>query len=97
MARFFDDYEILLTPSLADPALKLGVMDTASTDLDGFLKKLFAVSPFMAPFNVTGQPAISMPLHKSNNGMPIGVQLIGRFAGDVQLLQLARSLEMANE
>ena len=97
LARFFDNYDILLTPSLADPALKLGVMDTTSTDLDGFLDKLFAVSPFMAPFNVTGQPAISMPLHKSKSGMPIGVQLVGRFAQDACLLQLARSLEMAAE
>ncbi len=93
LAAWFDDYDILLTPTQADPALKLGVVDTSHRNLDKFLDQLFTISPFTAPFNVTGQPAISMPLHKSEAGMPIGVHLVGRFAEDTVLLQLAHALE----
>jgi amidase len=93
LAGYFERYDILLTPSLAGPALELGVMDTSNPDLDGFMERLFAVSPFTAPFDVTGQPALNMPLHESKAGMPIGVQLIGRFAEDAHLLQLARTPE----
>jgi amidase len=93
LAAYFDDYDILLTPMLADPALKLGVLETSHRNLDLFLDQLFAISPFAAPFNVTGQPAMNMPLHLSRSGMPIGVQLVGRFAEDALLLKLAQTLE----
>jgi amidase len=93
LAAYFDDYDILLTPMLADPALKLGVLETSHRNLDQFLDQLFAISPFAAPFNVTGQPAMNMPLHLSRSGMPIGVQLVGRFAEDALLLKLAQTLE----
>ena len=93
LARYFNDYDILLTPSMAEPALKLGVLKTSDRDLDAFLDHLFAISPFMAPFNVTGQPAMNMPLHRSHSGMPIGVQLVGRFGEDALLLKLAQTLE----
>lgn len=93
LSAYFDQYDILLTPMMADPALKLGVLDTTNPDLEFFLEHLFAVSPFSAPFNVTGQPALSMPLHESKDGMPIGVQLVGRFADDARVLQLANALE----
>jgi amidase len=93
LAAYFDDYDILLTPMLADPALKLGVLETSHRNLDLFLDQLFAISPFAAPFNVTGQPAMNMPLHLSRSGMPIGVQLVGRFAEDAPILKLAQTLE----
>lgn len=54
-----------------------------------------AFCPFTGAFNATGQPAISLPLHWSAEGLPIGVQLVGRFAQDAVLLQLAAQLEMA--
>ena len=93
LAAYFDYYDILLTPMLADPALKLGVLQTSHRDLDQFLDQLFTISPFAAPFNVTGQPAMNMPLHLSRTGMPIGVQLVGRFGEDALLLKLAQTLE----
>jgi len=96
LSKFFERYDVLLTPTLADPALELGVLDTRKSDLDAFLDILFTVSPFTAPFNVTGQPAMNMPLHQSKSGMPIGVQLIGRFGEDAGLLQLAHSLEVSS-
>ncbi len=93
LAIYFERFDILLTPTMADPELKLGVLDTTNPDLELFLERLFTIAPFTAPFNVSGQPALNMPLHQSNNGMPIGVQLVGRFAEDAELLQLAQSLE----
>ncbi len=93
LVHYFNEYDILLTPMLADPDLKLGVLETTHRDLDLFLDQLFAISPFAAPFNVTGQPAMNMPLHLSGSGMPIGVQLVGRFGEDALLLKLAQTLE----
>jgi len=61
--------------------------------MDKFLDQLFMISPFTAPFNVTGQPAISMPLHRSEAGMPIGVQFTGRFGDEAALFRLAGQLE----
>ena len=92
IAAFFDDYDLLLTPMTAAPALKLGALDTTVPDMEGFLDKLFGVAPFTAPFNVTGQPAMSMPLATSTAGMPIGVQLVGRFGHDATVMQVARQL-----
>jgi len=48
---------------------------------------------FMYPFNISGQPAISLPLHWSSDGLPIGVQLVGRFGDEATLLQLGTVLE----
>ena len=52
------------------------------------------VAAFTAPFNVTGQPAISLPAGLSPDGLPIGAQLVGRLHGDETLLRLARALEL---
>jgi amidase len=50
-------------------------------------------TPFTGPFNATGQPAITLPLHWNAAGLPIGVQAVARFGDDTTLLQLARELE----
>lgn len=92
IAAFFEDHDLLVTPTTAAPALKLGELDTTVPDMEGFLDKLFGVAPFTAPFNVTGQPAMSTPLATSAAGMPIGVQLVGRFGQDATIMQVARLL-----
>ena len=51
--------------------------------------------PFTPPFNVTGQPGISLPLHWNDDGLPIGVQFVGRFGDEETLLSLAGQLEQA--
>jgi amidase len=50
---------------------------------------------FTPQFNITGQPAISLPLHWNAQGLPIGIQLVGPFGGEAMLLQVARQLEEA--
>ncbi len=57
--------------------------------------KSFAFAPFTAQFNMTGQPAISVPLGWSPDGLPIGIQFAGKMNADGLLLRLARQLEVA--
>lgn len=95
IARFFTDVDVLLTPTLAQPPATLGTLSTQTLSLDDFQQAMAAYCPFTGAFNATGQPAISLPLFWSAHGLPIGVQLVGRFAHDTLLLQLAAQLEAA--
>lgn len=95
MAAFFESYDVLVTPSLTAPPPPLGCLPTDDADIDGFMAKLFKLCPFTAPFNASGQPAMSLPLHWSADGLPVGVQLVGRYGDDATLLQLAAQIEQA--
>jgi amidase len=95
IGHFFAGYDILLTPTMMAPPPKLGVMSTDTDDLDGYIRRTFGFAPFTTSFNATGQPAISLPLHWSGDGLPIGVQLVARFGADDRLLALAAQLERA--
>jgi amidase len=87
-------FDIVVTPTLAKrPALIGAFRDDDHPEHDFDAQKRF--TPFTAPANLTGQPAISLPLHWSEGGLPIGVQLIGRPAGETVLLSLAAELEQA--
>lgn len=95
MAAFFETFDVLLTPTMAAPPPPLGHLRTDNQDIDGFQSKLLALAPFAAPFNASGQPAISLPLHWSADGLPVGVQFAGRYGDDATLLQLAAQIEQA--
>ena len=95
IAPFFRTYDLLLTPALAEPPVKLGVIDMMSDSLDAYRERLWRFTPFTYPFNVTGQPAMSVPLAWSDEGLPIGVQFVGRYGDEATLLRLAAQLEMA--
>lgn len=95
MAAFFETFDILVTSTMAMPPPPLGYLPTDHGDVDAFLEKLFGVAPFAAPFNASGQPAISLPLAWSKSGLPIGVQFVGRYGQDAELLQLAAQIEEA--
>lgn len=87
-------YDAVLTPTLAQPpALVGGLRDDADPHGDFGAQGRF--TPYTAVYNLTGQPAISLPLHSDRNGLPIGVQLIGRPADEAGLLRLAAQLERA--
>jgi amidase len=92
---FFDQYDLLLTPATAKPAQPLGTYNQnapASSHEQWFDHKA-TFTPFLALFNVTGNPAISLPFAMSSDGMPIGMQFVGRFGGEDDLLAIGRQLE----
>jgi Asp-tRNA(Asn)/Glu-tRNA(Gln) amidotransferase A subunit family amidase len=92
---FFEDYDLLLTPTLAQPPVPLGHLDMMSDDLDDFTDRLWRFASFTYQFNVTGQPAMSVPLHWNDQGLPIGVQFVAPYGDEATLLQLAGQLERA--
>ena len=75
IAAFWSDYDLLLTPTLALPPVPVG-WETEPADPWEQFDRAVQFTPFTAVFNVTGQPAISLPLHWSEAGLPIGVQLV---------------------
>jgi amidase len=75
--------------------MKIGAIDLEETDLEKAWAPIAAYGPFTALQNITGQPAISLPLAWSKSGLPIGVQFVGRFGEEHLLLQLAAQIEKA--
>jgi len=98
IAPFFDDYDILMTPTCAQPAWKLGEMDANATGLtlESWTDLVFGFCPFTQLFNATGQPAVSLPLAMANNGLPIGIQFVGQWGEEALLYRLAGQLEQAS-
>lgn len=86
--------DVILTPTLATlPAPVGGLRDDDDPAADFAAQKRF--TPFTSPYNMTGQPAVSLPLHWTNDGLPVGVQLVGRLLHETTLLSLAAQLERA--
>lgn len=95
---FMKDYDVLLSPTMPSPPVALGFYnaDDASLDAGKWLDKLFQnAGAYTSLFNVTGQPAISLPLHQSDTGLPIGIHLAARFGDEATLFRLAGQLEKA--
>ena len=95
VAQWWNDWDLLLTPTLAEPPVALGTFSTPDEPILGFMRAASFV-PFTAPFNVTGQPAIQLPLHWNDAGLPIGVQLVAAFGKEDLLLRVASQLEEAS-
>ncbi|HXQ91207.1 MAG TPA: amidase [Acidimicrobiales bacterium] len=88
-------FDLLLTPTLAEPPPLLGEFDSPPDNpLHGLLRAA-ALVPFTPPFNVSGQPALSLPLHWNGDGLPIGVQLVAPYGREDVLLRVAAQLEEA--
>lgn len=92
IASAYQSYDLLLTPTLPAPPLRLGTIDPMQP-LDQLQMGQGAVASFALPFDVTGQPAISLPVAFSADGLPIGVQIVARYGREDQLLRLAAILE----
>jgi len=95
MAKFHESYDLWLTPTLGAPPLKLGTIDVDEINVQKAFEPLLGYVPFTAMQNATGQPAINVPLHWSNEGLPLGVQFVARTGDETTLLQLAAELEAA--
>ncbi|MFT4615686.1 MAG: amidase [Bacteroidia bacterium] len=96
LVKFWSDdgFDLLLTPVMPEPPPPLGQFHDPSNPLAGLIRSSQIV-PFVAPFNITGQPAISLPLHKSRDGLPIGLQLVAAPYREDSLLCIAAELEKA--
>lgn len=98
MAHVFDDCDVLLTPTLAAPPAPVGQYKPDNEDfLDYRTGKggVFDYSPFTAIFNASGQPAVSLPLHWSGDGLPVGLHLAMGFGGDERLMSLCAQIDAA--
>ncbi len=98
MAAFFENYGLLVTPTLAEPPAKIGRFAPNNEDFSDHRlgpTGILPYSPFCPAFNASGQPAMSVPLHWNEAGLPIGIHIAGRFGADEMLIALAAELEAA--
>jgi amidase len=95
MAAFHTQWDVLLTPGLATLPVRLGVIDMMMDDLEEYWRRVFHFSPFTVWFNITGQPAMMLPLGRASTGMPMATQLVGRYGDEATLFRLAAQLEAA--
>jgi Asp-tRNA(Asn)/Glu-tRNA(Gln) amidotransferase A subunit family amidase len=95
MAAFMQDHDVILTPTLAKPPVKLGVLSLSPADFNAFVQEVTTFGPFTAIYNCTGQPAMSVPLHWTKDGLPVGVMFAGRYGDEATLFRLAGQLEAA--
>lgn len=96
MAAFHTDWDVLLTPGLATIPPRLGWIDMMLDDVDEYWRRVFAFSPFTVCFNLTGQPAMMLPLGVGPEGLPVAVQCVARFGDEATLFRLAAQLESAS-
>jgi len=115
-AEFFRTFDLLLTPTLAQPPLLIGSLAPKGADaallaiaerlpiakllrraggVERIAAKAWGFTPFTAAWNATGQPACSVPMHWTVEGLPIGVQLVGRYGDEATLFRVAGQLERA--
>jgi Asp-tRNA(Asn)/Glu-tRNA(Gln) amidotransferase A subunit family amidase len=95
VGRFFTRHDVLITPTMACTPYPLGVLDMSSDDVDGFYEALLRSIAFTSLFNASGNPAMSVPLAWSRDGLPIGVQFVAPFGDEALLFRLAAQLEAA--
>jgi amidase len=94
---FLNRHDLLVTPTLGQLPAPHGTLDYDNPDhtVRSWLRRLLEYGPFTAPFNVSGHPAISLPLGHSRAGLPIGVQLVAAYGREDLLLRVAAQLEQA--
>jgi amidase len=116
IGAFFEEYDVLLTPTLARPPVVTGELQLqgaeasvlkvlarlnaarllkALVNIDDLTGEIFGFTPFGPVINATGQPAMSVPLYWNDEGLPIGMQFVGRYADEATLFRLAGQLEQA--
>ena len=93
MAQWWEGYDLLLTPTLGAPPPRLGwfTEDGPATER----QRVRAYAPYTAPFNMTGQPAMSVPLHWTTDGLPVGVHIVAPYGREDLLIRVASQLEQA--
>jgi amidase len=92
MAQWWTSYDVLVTPTLGAPPPPIGWF---TEDMESEGARIVSYIPYTAQFNMTGQPAVSLPLHMSASGLPVGVQFVGAYGREDVLVRLAAQLEQA--
>jgi Asp-tRNA(Asn)/Glu-tRNA(Gln) amidotransferase A subunit family amidase len=95
MAAFHTTWDALLTPGLGTLPPPIGWIDMMMDDVHEYWRRVFTFSPFTVWFNLTGQPAMMLPIGRSGSGFPIAVQLVARFGDEATLFRLGGQLEAA--
>jgi amidase len=90
-----DGFDLLLTPTIPEVPPELGGFAATEENPLNAMMRSGMIVPFVAPFNLTGQPAISLPLHWNEAGLPIGVQLVAAYGREDVLVRIASQLEQA--
>ncbi len=93
--EFFQEYDVYVTPVMGTPPPPIGFIDPVHVKPREVGRRQADVFPFTPPFNFTGQPAMSVPLAWSADGLPLGMQFAGRYADEATLFRLAAQLEQA--
>jgi Asp-tRNA(Asn)/Glu-tRNA(Gln) amidotransferase A subunit family amidase len=96
MSRFHRNYDVIISPVLSKTPARIGWLDMNSDDMKQYTARFKAYSGFTALYNGTGQPSMSMPLHQTADGLPVGVMFTGAWGADALLLRLARQIEQAS-
>ena len=94
IARDCQPYDIVLTPTLPVPPREIGFYDL-ELGRDKFAELLAPDTAFCRPFNISGQPAMSLPMHWTDDGLPVGVQLVARDGDETTIFRLAGQIERA--
>lgn len=97
VAPFFLTHDVLLTPTTGSVGLPLGLVNGSDRTLDarGWYESLFRLAPFTALYNMTGQPAVSLPLCTDESGLPLGMQFVAGLGAEDVLIRLASQLEVS--
>ncbi len=93
MAHWWTDHDLLVTPTVGAPPPELGWFTAAGPEHEG--RRVASFIPYTAQFNMTGQPAVSLPLHWTPGGLPVGVQLVAAYGREDVLIRVASQLEQA--
>jgi amidase len=89
------EFDLLMTPSVGEPPPPLGSYDDSGPDPMAAIRRAWPTAAFSGIFNATGQPAISLPLHWTEDGLPVGVQLVAALGREDLLIRVAAQLERA--
>jgi amidase len=97
VCEYFRDYDLLVTPTLGRPAPPHGTLayDDERHTMESWLASIFEIGPFTAVFNISGHPAISLPLAQTADHVPLGVQVVARYGREDLLFRVAAQLEQA--
>jgi amidase len=95
VAAWGRDFDVLLTPTMSLEPPPAGAVLSEAHDAEGPAETVLRMVLFTVVFNLTGQPAISLPVHQAPSGVPVGVQLVGGPWEDATVLRLAAQLEQA--